>query len=509
MRPNQIRRACLLLSAFAAMVASAPATGAGAQDYIEENRERILSEFIEFLAIPNVANDPAGIRRNADYLLAKMKEQGLSPRLLRPADGKGPPAVYGEWLVPGARQTIMLYAHYDGQPVTESDWTVTRPFLPVLCPSLKGPSGSQSRQCVHEGRPGPDWRLYARSAADDKAGVMAILTAIASLKADGRKPTANLKIFFDGEEEAGSPHLPMILEAHRTLLASDGWIIVDGPAHPSGPAQAVLGVRGVVTADLTIYGPTRALHSGHYGNWAPNPAMMLSQLLASMKDPDGRVLVDGFYDDVIPLTQPELEAVASVPSVDAGLKYDLGLAQTDGAGKKLAELINQPSLNIDGIRSADVGEAARNIVPSLATATIDMRLVMGNDPDRQLAKLKSHIEAQGYKLFDREPTIDERRRFPRVAMLVGKGGYAASRTPIGHPLARRLITGASAAGPLIVLPTTGGSLPLSMIEKALGVPTVTLSPWNHDNNQHAEDENLRLGNFWSGVSAVASVLTTN
>src|SRR5262249_15873833 len=193
----------------------------------------------------------------------------------------------------------------------------------------------------------PDWRIYARSASDDKAGVMAILNAFAALKAKGIPLTSNIKFRYEGEEEAGSPHLGQIIKGNRELLAADTWIICDGPVHQSGRKQVVFGARGDVNVDVTVYAAKRPLHSGHYGNWSPNPAMMLARLLASMKDDDGRVTIDGWYADVEPLGQRERRAIADAPQYDEELKKQLGLSRTEGGGKSLMELINVPSLNIN------------------------------------------------------------------------------------------------------------------------------------------------------------------
>jgi acetylornithine deacetylase/succinyl-diaminopimelate desuccinylase-like protein len=268
-----------------------------------------------------------------------------------------------------------------------------------------------------------------------------------------------------------------------------------------------LGVRGDVNADVTVYGPARPLHSGHYGNWAPNPAMMLSELLASMKDETGRVTIAGWYDDVVPLTKAELEAIAAVPVADEALKNELALGWTEGGGAGLTELTHLPSLNINGIRSADVGTNARNVIPSTATAALDLRLVLGNTPERQVGKLIRHIRAQGYHLVDRDPTIEERRRFAKVAKVTSEPGYPAERTSLDHPLARDVARALRQHGGLVVLPTMGGSLPLYLIRQELGAPTLVLGLWNHDNNQHAEDENVRLGHLWDGIAAVAAVMT--
>ena len=481
MRWTRLIPVMLALSAFPA--AADPAA------WVDAHREAILAEYLPLLAIPNDASNIEDIRRNADHIVAMMERRGLSPRLLESADRSVPPLVYGEWRVPGAERTYILYAHYDGQPVTPEDWTVTAPFEPRL---------------VGEG---DEALLYARSASDDKAGVMAILAAVDSLRAEGRTPSFNLKIVFEGEEEAGSPHLADLLKLHRDTLRSDGWIIVDGPAHQSGPPQLALGVRGDINLDLTVHGPLRPLHSGHYGNWAPNPAMMLAELLASMKDETGRVTIAGFYDDVVPLTAAERAAIAAIPAPDDQLKRELGLNWTEGGGASLTELIQQPSLNINGIRSADVGRNARNVIPTIASATLDLRLVLGNSPQRQVERVIDHVRAQGFTVLDREPTAEERRTHPKIATIVAGHGYPAERTRLDHPLALSLARALGDEDHRIILPTLGGSLPLYLIREELGAPTLVLGLWNHDNNQHAEDENVRLRNLFGGISAIARVMT--
>jgi acetylornithine deacetylase/succinyl-diaminopimelate desuccinylase-like protein len=226
-----------------------------------------------------------------------------------------------------------------------------------------------------------------------------------------------------------------------------------------------------------------------------------------MKDETGRVTIAGFYDDVVPLTTRERQAIAAVPVPDAEVKKELGLGWTEGSGARLNQLINQPSLNINGIRSADVAPNARNVIPSFASAALDLRLVLGNDPARQVEKLIRHIRAQGYEVLDREPTMEERLRFPRIAKVTHNGGYPAERTPLDHPLAISLERALKPQGGLVVLPTLGGSLPLYLIRTGLGAPSVTLGFWNHDNNQHSEDENIRLGSLWAAIPALVHVMT--
>ena len=485
----------------ALLALAAPAT-ASPRDWVNAHRADILREYLPLLAIPNVASNRADIRRNAEQIVAMMARRGLAPQLLESADGQAPPLIYGEWLVPGATRTLILYAHYDGQPVTPADWTVTPPFVPRLFAAPGRPIDPPADAAAIS----DEMRIFARSASDDKAGVMAILAAVDALRAEGAHPAFNLKIVFEGEEEQGSPHLGALLRRHRDLLRSDGWIIIDGPAHQSGPPQLALGVRGDVNVELTVYGPVRPLHSGHYGNWAPNPAMMLARLLASMKDETGRVTIAGFYDDVVPLTAAERRAIAAIPRPDEMLRRELGLGWTEGGGAPLNELIMQPSLNINGLRSADVGERSRNVIPTIATAALDLRLVLGNDPERQVQRVVQHIRRQGYEVLDRAPTMDERRRFARIATVTHAPGYPAERTPLDHPLAQAMAAALRRNGPFVLMPGLGGSLPLHVIHAELGAPSVSLGLWNYDNNQHAEDENVRIGNLMDGIVLIAGVL---
>lgn len=492
-----------LLAPALALASIVPSAAAAPRDWVEANRVPLLREYAELLAIPNVASNLADIRRNADHIVAMMQRRSLAPRLLESENKQAPPLVYGEWRVPGATRTYVLYAHYDGQPVTPADWRVTQPFAPLL---LTGPGGTAVPLPAEAGSILPDMRLYARSASDDKAGVMAILAAVDALRAEGRAPSFNLKIVFEGEEEAGSPNLAALARRHRETLSSDGWIIVDGPAHQSGPPQVSLGVRGVVSGEMTVYGPVRPLHSGHYGNWAPNPALMLAELIASLKDRDGRVLVAGFYDDVVPLTPAERAAVDQAPAPDRALMAELGLARTEGGGRPLVELLHLPSLNISGLRSADVGASARNVIPASASASFDMRLVLGNDPHRQIGRLVAHLRTQGYRVIDHEPSMAERRRFPRLVRLASSDGYPAERVAIDHPMVRAVRSALAEHRAPVLLPSVGGSLPLYILRAELGAPNVIVSLWNHDNNQHGEDENIRLGHLWDGIAAIAAIL---
>ena len=438
---------------------------------------------MDLLAIPNLASDGPNIRRNAAAVSAILEKRGVKTRLLEVPNA--PPAVFGEIDSPDAARTVVFYAHYDGQPLDPKEWA-TPPWQPVL----------------REGR------VYARSASDDKAPIIAIATALDALHASGIPLRANIKFVFEGEEEAGSPHLASILAKYKDLLASDVWLICDGPVHPSRRQQIVFGARGITTVDITIYGPKRELHSGHYGNWAPNPAMMLARLLASMKDDDGRVTIDRFYDGIQPLSETERRAVAEAPDVDRDLMRELWLGSTEGGGKKLVELLNLPSLNIREMSAARTGAQASNVIPATATASIDIRLVKGIDHDVAARRMIDHIRKQGYYVVERDPDAQTRLSHAKVAkVIVEPGGYNAARTSMDLPISQLVLrTAESARGPVVKLPTMGGSVPLYMIEEILHAPTITVPIANHDNNQHSFDENIRLENLWDGIDLLAALL---
>ena len=479
------------------------------RDYRRAHEHQILSEFTRLLGIPNVASDRENIRRNAQFIVEMMQRRGLNPQLLEAKTNDVPPAVFGEWKAPGATHAIVLYAHYDGQPVDAKQWTASPPFQPTWR-SAAFESGGKIVTLPDNGEINPEWRLYARAASDDKAGVMAILTGFDALRAQDITPSLNIKFIFEGEEEAGSPHLGEIIDLHKDLLTADAWIICDGPVHQSGRRQVVFGVRGDQNVDVTVYGAKRPLHSGHYGNWAPNPAMLLARLLASMKDDAGRVTIAGWYDGVEPIGDAERRAIAEAPAYDDELRSQLGLARTEGNGRSLLELINQPSLNINGISSGDVGALARNVIPTTATAVLDLRLVKGNDHQRQAQRLIDHIRKQGFFVIDHDPTDAERKQHALIAKVIARsGGYNAERTRMDLPISIAVTAAVQSTSkdPIVKLPTSGGSLPLSIITDHLRTVTMTVPIANYDNNQHAENENLRLRNFWDGIETWAAVMT--
>ena len=465
----------------------------------------VLREFTELLAIPNVASDTANIGRNAQAIVTMLARRGVKTQLL---DSPGsPPAVYGELTVPGATRTVVLYAHYDGQPVTLSQWA-TPPWQPTLRDAPLSSGGKPIEMPTTPGSVRGDYWLYARSAGDDKASIIAQLAALDALRAAGAHPSVNVKFFYEGEEEAGSPHIEEMLRRHASLLKGDLWLFGDGPVHQSRRMQLVFGVRGVTGLTMTVYGPNRALHSGHYGNWAPNPVVMLANLIASMRDDDGHVRIAGWYDDVVPISAAERAALKTVPPVDSALRAELDLGATEAHDAPLAERIMLPALNLRGFAGGAVGATAANAVPTMARASIDLRLVPKQTPERLRRLLGAHVRKQGFYIVDHEPTPAERRAHAKVIRIEWESGYAATRVAMGSPVARAVVDAASWAvgGPVVQVPTLGGSLPAYVFEQVLGAPLVVLPIANHDDNQHAANENLRLQNLWDGIALYAGLL---
>jgi acetylornithine deacetylase/succinyl-diaminopimelate desuccinylase-like protein len=498
-------RAALWITAallnLAPALAQTPAQAAN--QYTTAHRSPLTQSFSSFLSIPNVAADPDGLHRNAGLLIHELQRRNVDARLLEIPDA--PPVVYGRIDTPGAKHTIVFYAHYDGQPVTPSEWDIPTPFTPTL----RTVDGEQ--------------RIYARSAGDDKAAIFAQLTALEALRAANIPLHANIRFVWEGEEEAGSPHLEQILTANSALVHGDVFLICDGPVDQSGAQTVVFGARGDTHLAITVYGPHHGLHSGHYGNWAPNPALMLAQLLAGMKDANGHVLIPHFYDGIAPLSPTEKAALARAPVNDQMLMNAFWIGHTENAPAHLLSLINQPSLNINGLSSGATGAHAANVIPPTAAADLDLRLVVGIDWRVQQQRVVDYVRSRGYFIVDTEPTQQILTTHPRVAMIVrDQASYNAVRTPMDLPIAKLVIAAVQSAATenasslkstssvrssqVVLLPTMGGSVPLGAMERAAHTRTITVPIANYDDNQHAANENLRLQNLWDGTATMAALL---
>ena len=468
----------------------------------------MIAEFAALLRLPNVTGEVEDLRVNAAELKRRFETRGASIEVVE-IDGAAP-VVIGELRCDSPTATVGVYAHYDGQPVDAENWT----HLPFAAPLLSG--------SLHDGGspidyPGPDdtidpeWRLYARGASDDKTPFAAITAALAALEGAGMGRTVDLVFLFEGEEESGSPNLERYMSRLGPRLTADVWLLCDGPVHQTRRPQVAFGARGYSGFDLTFYAPERELHSGHYGNWVPNPAFELATFLAGCKDRSGNVTIDGFYDDTQPMTEADHAAIAALPPVEDRLQEELGFAGPEAETSTYADRLMLPSFNVRGLRAAEVGQSARNVIPAEATASVDMRLAAGDDPETMVERVRAHLRQHGYLVLDRDPTRDERRRHRRLARLIPTPGYRAVRIPMDSPVASTLLDICARASDrdVVALPTFGGSIPLYLFEDILDAPVAVLPIANHDNNQHAPDENIRIANLWYGIDLWATLLTTD
>lgn len=473
-----------------------------AREHVAANEEAVVRELRTLLALPNVASNPDDIRRNANALVAMLQRRGIEARVIETPGA--PVNVYGELAAPGATRTLLFYAHFDGQPVEPLDAWVTPPFSPTLRAG-RFEEGAEIITWDRATYPlDDDARIYARSASDDKAPIVAMLAAIDAMRAADLPISANLKFFLEGEEEAGSPNLARTLDLHREALASDLWLFADGPIDPRGLPRVALGVRGITSFQLTVYGPATSLHSGHYGNVAPNPAARLAHLIASMRADDGRITVDGFTAD-----RPSREALALArDGFDTeGMLSGPQIAESE-SGLSYGESIMRPALNVTQLSYGGAGPQ-RNAIDAQASVGFDIRLTPGITPEHAKTLVEAHLRRQGYTLVDAAPTAEQRRANARLARLnFGDLGYPSAAADLDNPGVRRVIQVMRAAtdGEVRVVPLIGGSLPIAPIGEVLQTPFVIVPIVNADNNQHSPNENIRLREFRRGVELYAALL---
>jgi acetylornithine deacetylase/succinyl-diaminopimelate desuccinylase-like protein len=408
------------------------------------------------------------------------------------------------------KQTILFYFHIDGQPVDPEFWFQDDPYHATLKKEVEGEGWVNiDWSMLDTNEIDPDWRIFARSSSDDKSPFVMFITALQEQRARGKYPDYNLKVILDFEEEKGSPSLAGAVEIYKEALQADALLIFDGPKHISNQPTITYGARGITTITIKVYGPTFPLHSGHYGNYAPNPALRLSQLLSSMKDEDGRVTIPGFYEGIA-FDEETKSILARVPDDENEFRVKLGIGSTDMVGNNYQESIQYPSLNIRGMGSGWIGNEARTIVPASATAEIDIRLVLESPPKRQIDLVRNHVAKQGYLILDRKPTSKERFDHPKICEFTNNRAYEAFRTEMDSPLgiwAYETIKSEFGGDPIRVR-TLGGSVPISPFIQSLKVPAVIIPLVNSDNNQHSPNENLRIGNYFDGVKTFYALLNS-
>jgi len=467
-----------------------------------------IETFRALLALPNDANYKEDILANVDWCKGHLESRDFHTTTLATPTT---PLLFAEMEEMDAElPTVLFYFHLDGQSVDPQFWFQENPYGAVLKENVEGEGWIDlpwSRLTTDSYN--PDWYIYARSASDSKNNFMMWLTALDLLEGEGRSLPFNLKLILDFEEEKSSPSLATTVSKYKDLLKSDMLVIYDGPRHISNEPTLSFGARGIAALTLTVYGPVFAQHSGHYGNYAPNPALRLSKLLASMKDDEGRVIIPGYYDGISIDAQTQA-VLDDVPDDERVIKARLGIVESDKVADTYQAALQYPSLNIRGMSSGWVGSEARTIVPATATAEIDIRLVKESDPVRLIDLVTKHIEGQGYFITEDKPTQRERLTHNKICRLNSSISYSAFRTEfdgeIGQWLTRAL-TNAFGKSP-IRHRTSGGSIPISPFVETLGVPAVSVPMANRDNNQHSPNENIRLGNYLEGIKTLYYIMST-
>jgi len=463
-----------------------------------------FKEFYDLLSLRNDAHFADDIEKNILWCESAFAKRNFTTRRLNTPTV---PLLLAERIVKNAKKTVLIYIQIDGQPVNPAKWDQESPWKPTLKEKdATGAWRSIAYERLYEDI-NPDWRIFARSTSDAKGPASAFLASLDALTELKSEPNFNMKVIMDFEEELGSPNLPAAVTQYKNELASDMLIIFDGPRHVSNQPTLSFGARGICEITLTTFGPRVPVHSGNYGNYTPNPAMRLSRLLASMKDDEGRVTIPGFYDGIT-LTEEEKKILKQVPDDENEIRKFLGIAQPDKIGNNFQESLQYPTLNIRGMDALFIGNEARTLIPATATAEIDIRLVPTSNAERLIGLVKKHIEDQGYYLVDKEPTEEERMKYPKIAAFQSSISYGAFQTPFnsetGIWLSKAMVR-AFGKEP-IKIRITGGSIPISPFVTTLGIPAVAVPTVNADNNQHAENENIRVGNYIDAVKTFLAIM---
>ena len=491
----------MIKTAFALLATALAAAPATAID--DRVTPAFLDEFRAFLALPNDARNAADMAANVRWLEAAFSRRGFAVKDL---SDEGYSLMFAERRVEGAERTLLLYFHYDGQPVDPSRWQQADPYRAVLkvrkesgWTALPWPTGRD--------RLDPEWRVFARSASDDKGPIVMLLHALDRLAEQGTNLGSNIKVILDGQEERGSPGLALKIARVKDLLAADYLLVLDGPVHFSNRPTLNFGCRGLARLTLTTYGPAQPEHSGHFGNVAPNPAFRLGRLLAALKDPQGQVLVQGFYDDVV-ITPEERAMIDGAPDDREALRVRLQVPALETVGKSYHEALQYPSFNVRQMQSPTFA-GSRTIVPDQARAQIDIRLVPETSGPALIRRVTEHIQSLGYYVVNGEPTREERMKHADIVSVVGASGVPAFQTPSDSPIGEFLLEALSDAfgEPPIALPLMGGTVPITPFIKLLGFPAVIVPVVNSDNNQHSPNENIRLGNVAQGIQTLEAILT--
>jgi acetylornithine deacetylase/succinyl-diaminopimelate desuccinylase-like protein len=497
--------AALLLAAAPAGAASPKGSPAAAvRAWRQAHEKEIVSDFAALLAMPNVATTVPDVEKNAAYISGLLEKRGFRTQLLTAEPGT-PPSILAELKTPGAKRTVVFYAHYDGQPIGQKGW-ISTPFEPSMRTAL--PEAKPVDWKAATGPLDPDWRLFARSAGDDKGTIQAFISAFDALKAAGIKPSVNIKLLYEGEEEQGSPHFARLVAKNLELVRGDLLVMGDGPMHQSGKQEINFGNRGITGFTATVYGPLKPLHDGHYGSWAPSPTVMIASLVMSLRDDAGQILIPGFYDDVAPVSAADKQALAALPDVETGLKKAMGLGRNIGP-PRLADGYMAPTLNVRAIHAGDEGPNAANAIPTEGGASFDFRLAPGETPARVRELTEAHLTRQGWFIVRDTPDLATRLAHPKVVRIAWDAGSSiATESAMDGPGAKAVAASISrtVGYPVLRLPFSGASSGMAEIVNQMQAPMVGVAIANYDDNQHAQNENLRLGNLWDGIEVYAGLI---
>jgi acetylornithine deacetylase/succinyl-diaminopimelate desuccinylase-like protein len=441
-------------------------------DFINVHRDRYVEELKQYLAIPSISALPEhapDVRRAADWTADALRAAGLENVKL--VETPGNPVVYGDWLHAPGKPTILYYGHYDVQPVDPVDLWTNPPFEPTV----------------------RDGEIYARGAADDKGQVFMHIKAVEAFLKQGGSLPLNIKFFIEGEEEVGSANLDDFVRAHKDDLAADVVVISDSPMFDRGIPSICYGLRGLAYFQIDLRGTKSDLHSGSFGGAVGNPAFMLANLLAQMKDRSGKVKIPGFYDDVRPLTDEERAEWKKLPFNETRYRKDLGAPKLWGESgySTLERVWARPTFEVNGLLSGFTGDGAKTVLPAVAMAKVSMRLV----PDQQPDKIADLFEAYLKKVVSKTVTVTVTR------MHGGKPWMTAFDNKYVRAAGRAIEQG---FGKAPVFTREGGSIPVvSTFQEELGLPSVLFGVGLPDENAHAPDEKLDLTNFHNGIIASA------
>ena len=469
-----------------------------------------LDEFIEFLSYPNDANYESDIYKLMDWTENKFKSLDFKINRL---DTETIPLMLASKHISDDYKTVLIYMHLDGQPVDLSKWNQENPFIPVY--KLKEDEkfvdydSNKIANIDYETLEEKDIRIFARASSDAKGPVMMLIQAMKFMNSKNIDNKFNLKLIMDFEEEKGSPSLPDAVKKHSTILKSDALLIFDGPQHESDLPTLNFGNRGISSITLKTYGPVVPQHSGHFGNYAPNPVFRMSNILSSMKDENGIVKIKGYYDGIT-ISDQVKKYLDNVPDDEESMLNKMQFKKPESVGSSYQEAIQFPSLNVRGIRAGWVEDEVRTIVPSECIAEIDVRLVIESDGYRLHDLIKKHIEDLGYVVLDHEPSKEERMKYEKIVKFNSTVSYPAFRTDIDSDLGNWLsetLTRTFGVKP-VLRRTSGGSVPISPFVNVLNIPAVGVPTVNKDNNQHSPNENIKLINYIKGIESFVGILSS-